>query len=193
MQRQPLAFTTTYSRITKVLFNEVYISQAFNHSSLTTPPRLKDIGAKKFISIWDTGATGTVISQRVIDECGLKPISLARVSTASQQDVLTTVYLVSIILPNKIVIPQLRVIKGSIAGNADVLIGMDIISNGDFSVTNCEGKTVFSFRIPSIAAIDYVKQGQARVPQTSGIPRKVGRNDPCPCGSGKKYKHCCGK
>jgi preprotein translocase subunit SecA len=22
---------------------------------------------------------------------------------------------------------------------------------------------------------------------------KVGRNDPCPCGSGKKYKQCCGK
>ena len=21
---------------------------------------------------------------------------------------------------------------------------------------------------------------------------KVGRNDPCPCGSGKKYKNCCG-
>ncbi|MBR2861273.1 MAG: SEC-C domain-containing protein [Clostridia bacterium] len=23
--------------------------------------------------------------------------------------------------------------------------------------------------------------------------QKVGRNDPCPCGSGKKYKQCCGK
>jgi uncharacterized protein YecA (UPF0149 family) len=23
--------------------------------------------------------------------------------------------------------------------------------------------------------------------------RTVGRNDPCPCGSGKKYKKCCGK
>ena len=22
---------------------------------------------------------------------------------------------------------------------------------------------------------------------------KIGRNDPCPCGSGKKYKNCCGK
>jgi preprotein translocase subunit SecA len=22
---------------------------------------------------------------------------------------------------------------------------------------------------------------------------KVGRNDPCPCGSGKKFKNCCGK
>jgi len=28
----------------------------------------------------------------------------------------------------------------------------------------------------------FVRQGQ-----------KVGRNDPCPCGSGKKYKHCHGK
>jgi len=23
--------------------------------------------------------------------------------------------------------------------------------------------------------------------------RKVGRNEPCPCGSGKKYKKCCGR
>ena len=29
---------------------------------------------------------------------------------------------------------------------------------------------------------------------TEAVPsKKVGRNDPCPCGSGKKYKHCCGK
>ncbi|MDJ0685771.1 MAG: SEC-C metal-binding domain-containing protein [Alphaproteobacteria bacterium] len=32
------------------------------------------------------------------------------------------------------------------------------------------------------------KQGQA--PAASQTPR-VGRNDPCPCGSGKKFKHCC--
>ncbi|MCH3987714.1 MAG: SEC-C domain-containing protein [Lachnospiraceae bacterium] len=24
-------------------------------------------------------------------------------------------------------------------------------------------------------------------------PKKIGRNDPCPCGSGKKYKNCCGR
>jgi len=23
--------------------------------------------------------------------------------------------------------------------------------------------------------------------------KKIGRNEPCPCGSGKKYKKCCGK
>lgn len=25
------------------------------------------------------------------------------------------------------------------------------------------------------------------------VGRKTGRNEPCPCGSGRKYKHCCGK
>src|SRR5207244_4331493 len=28
-------------------------------------------------------------------------------------------------------------------------------------------------------------------PRLAAPPRKVGRNDPCPCGSGKKYKKCC--
>ncbi|MCS7033471.1 MAG: SEC-C metal-binding domain-containing protein [Phycisphaerae bacterium] len=36
-------------------------------------------------------------------------------------------------------------------------------------------------------------QGEAARPRTivRETPR-VGRNDPCPCGSGKKYKKCCG-
>ena len=29
--------------------------------------------------------------------------------------------------------------------------------------------------------------------KTYHAPKKPGRNDPCPCGSGKKYKNCCGK
>ena len=29
--------------------------------------------------------------------------------------------------------------------------------------------------------------------KTKIVEKKVGRNEPCPCGSGKKYKKCCGK
>lgn len=29
--------------------------------------------------------------------------------------------------------------------------------------------------------------------QTIHVEEKIGRNDPCPCGSGKKYKQCHGK
>ena len=30
-------------------------------------------------------------------------------------------------------------------------------------------------------------------PKPMKAEKKVGRNDPCPCGSGNKYKKCCGK
>jgi preprotein translocase subunit SecA len=39
--------------------------------------------------------------------------------------------------------------------------------------------------------VDEQTQSQCR-PLQSALPR-VGRNDPCPCGSGKKYKQCHGK
>ncbi|NQV33400.1 MAG: SEC-C domain-containing protein [Phycisphaeraceae bacterium] len=36
-------------------------------------------------------------------------------------------------------------------------------------------------------------QGEIQVKQIKLDQPKVGRNDPCPCGSGKKFKKCCGK
>jgi preprotein translocase subunit SecA len=35
--------------------------------------------------------------------------------------------------------------------------------------------------------------GQKQPQKVKVAGKKVGRNDPCPCGSGKKYKHCCGR
>jgi len=35
--------------------------------------------------------------------------------------------------------------------------------------------------------------GDSGKPSEKVEGKKIGRNDPCPCGSGKKYKHCCGK
>jgi preprotein translocase subunit SecA len=42
------------------------------------------------------------------------------------------------------------------------------------------------------AALSGADPGIAVAAEAAAIP-KVGRNDPCPCGSGKKYKHCHGK
>lgn len=39
--------------------------------------------------------------------------------------------------------------------------------------------------------IDVMKE--TRVEQVIRKVKKIHRNDPCPCGSGKKYKKCCGK
>ena len=41
------------------------------------------------------------------------------------------------------------------AQGIDILIGMDIISKGDFAISNYNGKTQFSFRLPSQQDVDY--------------------------------------
>ncbi len=73
-----------------------------------------------------------------------------------------------------------------IAGQFGAIIGMDVITLGDLSITNLNGQTWMTFRIPSYAATDYVEEWQRSV--SAG----VGRNDPCPCGSGRKFKKCHG-
>lgn len=140
----------------------------------------------KFQAIWDTGATSSVISQAVVTALNLKPIGIAFVNTPSAQNVQTTEYLVDVHLyDGRVCVSNVRVTLGIIGGGADCLIGMDIITLGDFSLTNVNGTSTFSFRIPSLQEIDYVKETQRSAP-------KIGRNDRCPCGSGKKYKFCHG-
>ncbi|MGQ9747321.1 MAG: preprotein translocase subunit SecA [Candidatus Caldatribacteriaceae bacterium] len=43
---------------------------------------------------------------------------------------------------------------------------------------------------PARPVLNKVHQVQKKEEETK---KKVGRNDPCPCGSGRKYKYCCGK
>jgi len=57
----------------------------------------------------------------------------------------------------------------------DILIGMDIITLGDFVITNLNGKTKVSFRIPSKSATCYVQEHNAAMnapPRTRGAPQE---------------------
>ena len=179
---QPVAFTTRYNGRSNVLANDVRIAAAFDPTVPPTEP------LKAFKAIWDTGATNSVITSTVVDECGLKPTGIADVRTA-QGTHRTDTFLVGIFLPNRVAFPSVRVSRGVVSG-ADVLIGMDIIGSGDFAVTSEGGKTVFSFRMPSVQCIDFVKNPNYGA--TAAVSGKVSRNAKCPCGSGKKYKKCCG-
>ena len=193
MRVQAQSFTVSHDGMVFVLKSPATIFQAFDPLHTPSPP-----SSHEFTAIWDTGATGTVITQKVVDHCGLKPITRTIVTTA-QGEMQTPVYLVNIMLPNKVGVAMLRVTRGNFGGDADVLIVMDIIGMGDFAITNKDGKTVFSFRVPSCDTIDFSTESKSAIVQTTTtiptpmLPNKVGRNDPCPCGSGKKYKKCCGR
>lgn len=182
------SFVTEYPVLSNILINEVHVS-----SFLVPPPDLKpttinECGAKKFNAIWDTGATNTSITKNVVNSCNLKPIGITKVYDAGGFH-LSNVYLIGLFLPNRIIIPELKVTESILIGDCDILIGMDIINQGDFAVTNYNGKTVFSFRMPSIETMNFNIGEKKTFTRTS---QKIGRNDPCPCGSGKKYKNCCG-
>ncbi|MBR3787759.1 MAG: SEC-C domain-containing protein [Firmicutes bacterium] len=46
-----------------------------------------------------------------------------------------------------------------------------------------------------ILGLDKMKEIVKKYKQSKTVvkEKKIGRNEPCPCGSGKKYKHCCGR
>ena len=67
-------------------------------------------------------------------------------------------YLVDVRLPNNVTVRDVKVCASEIGSQGiGLLIGMDIISVGDFAVSNYGGKTAFSFAHPSMGKIDFVK------------------------------------
>jgi predicted aspartyl protease len=132
-----------------------------------------------FTAIWDTGASGTVITQYVVDKCGLKPTGMTRNHTAAGT-VDAETFLVNAQLINGVGFMNLRVIKGQLPPGAHALIGMDIITRGDLAITNTGEKTILSFRTPSQVKVDVVeelnrKNARATPKFRPGPPRKKGR------------------
>jgi len=180
------AFTTRYSGRSLRLITEVQVFPAF------VPPAPQPQG-RMYKGLYDTGATQSAISPRVVSELNL--ISIGAVNVGVGGGTLTTSsHLVNVGLPNKVLFTTLRVASMVLAPDIDVLIGMDILGAGDFAVTHHQGKTTFSFCCPGRREIDFVAEVKTASQITPATSTKIaGRNDPCPCGSGKKYKTCCGR
>ena len=98
-------------------------------------------------AIWDTGATNSVITPDVARKLLLSPIDTVTIIGVNSKGP-APVSLVHISLPNNVLLQSRRVTIASIGGSAEMLIGMDIISLGDFYISNYEQKTSFSFVIP---------------------------------------------
>ena len=179
----PSCFTVKHTGRVLVLTSDVEIFPAF-------PPTVSAVpSGKKYRALYDTGATNSSVSPQVVSDLGLPSIGATEVGVGGGK-LTTNSHLVNIALPNKVIFPMMRVAAIALHNGMDVLIGMDIIGSGDFAVTHQYGTTTFSFRCPSSEEIDFVVQSQQKPsPMRSD---KVGRNSPCPCGSGNKYKKCCG-
>ncbi len=67
----------------------------------------------------------------------------------------------------------------------------------DEMIENIQNDTVRTLLKGEIRATPVRRESAVETPRPQGTVtrsvKKVGRNDPCPCGSGQKYKNCCGK
>ena len=108
-------------------------------------------------ALWDTGATNCVVTEGTARALGLVPISRVEVAHAGGIT-LQNVYLVDLFMPNRLVLQGIGVTECvDSAGNFGVIIGMDIITMGDFSISNLNGGTTVSFRMPSQEEVDFTK------------------------------------
>jgi hypothetical protein len=103
----------------------------------------------KISAVWDTGATHSVISPKTAKQLDVEPVDKCLVSDVYKKNKTSDVIIATIILPNGTTMYGKRFSINDIPGT-DVLIGMDIISMGDFVITNASGKTMFSFIIPTL-------------------------------------------
>lgn len=166
-QHPTFGFTTKANGIARELKNDIYVSEI--HDPATgLPEPIK----KPYKAIWDTGATNTCITPSVVQDLGLQPSGRAVVrvvgSGAAATEHETATYLVNIFLPNGVVIIGVRVSENMLSGT-DVLIGMDIIAHGDFAITNYDGKTWWTFRVPSNEPIDFVEEIRTHMRQHGSV------------------------
>jgi hypothetical protein len=176
------ALTRNYNGISRIITSPIIVQN-------THTERLEQT-----FGIWDTGATGSAITKELAQRLNLIPIGQTRVKGVHGLKEGINVYAVKITLNNQnvtFILPVTECEQLSDDDSSKFLIGMDVISRGDFAITNFQGQTVMTFRVPSIQRMDFVAGIKGHKPIVADkIP---GRNDLCDCGSGKKYKHCHGK
>lgn len=172
-----LSFTITYNGITHRIKSEALVSRPGSSEKA------------RLDALWDTGATQCVISESFAERIGLDKVGETTMNHAGGAS-RVKVYIADIELPNKVVVRGVKLLSTRSINDFDMIVGMNVITLGDFCITNSGGRTVVSFRYPSEARIDFVKDTEdAR----ARYYRSLGRNARCPCNSGKKVKDCCGK
>ena len=149
--QKSILFTVEYDSLQSVVETNCGISELMRREDLLKglphPP------IKHFQAIWDTGASTSSISERVVKVLGLSPVSIADNYTAAGI-VQVKMYYVNMLLPNGVLLPEMFVSCCQLE-DIDILIGMDVINKCDFALTHSDGKTTFSFRVPSIEKIDF--------------------------------------
>lgn len=182
------AFTIKHNRLVNRIVIDIKLSVAFDPDN---PPPEDQTPLLPVKALWDTGATGSVVTPGTAAALGLIATGVKNSRTAGGMRPAKT-YLVNIYLPQAVAFAGIQVSDCVDTGGFDAILGMDVISQGDSVISNHDGQTWLTFRVPSCGRVDYVVEANRT------LFAGVGRNHPCPCGQKtptgrpKKFKECHG-
>lgn len=142
-------FTQHYEGLASEIVTECGVIPAVEIISRDSMPTI--FSAKS--ALWDTGADSTIISSEIVEKLALKPYGEAELTGVNGME-RTKTYAVHLLLPTG---NLATFVEATVSTDLlyDIVIGMDVISHGDFAITNKEEKTIFSFRFPSEEHIDF--------------------------------------
>jgi predicted aspartyl protease len=105
----------------------------------------------------DTGATNTCINKRLVDRLNLEIVGDGMMDTAGGLCE-SNLYYIDLLMRNNVSFTNIRAMEFTSDKIFDILIGMDIITLGDFAITNAGHRTVVSFRVPpDTKHIDFIE------------------------------------
>ena len=151
-----------YKKGNLVMDNSFVLTEKYNNFNgriITNESRLYNQTLQEYICVeWDCGATYSSISTELVQKLNLKSCGVKKVASSINSE-LSDIYDITLILHDDLGIP-LKVAAVSNIHNwgIDMLIGMDVISLGDFAISTYNNVTCFSFRYPSQGFIDFNKQ-----------------------------------
>ena len=124
-----------YNKVTNKLYSDCLIGR----------PGLKSW--RQVLALWDTGATNSAITTRLAQECGLSQSGeMGDVGSLRGTEKGRPKYLADLYLGNGLLFPEIEVYapKDSSFMDAEVLIGMDIIGEGDLILTRRDGELSYT-------------------------------------------------
>ena len=102
---------------------------------------------RQYTGIWDCDSSGTRISQKVVQDLQLKAVGTVPVRQCEANEKVREVFFLSIALSPDIVFSDVRVTNGYFPPDFDVIIGLDLITQGNFSLSQQNGKTIVEFLV----------------------------------------------
>jgi len=124
-------------------------------------------------ALWDTGAMLSAITPEIAKKLNLVSSNRIKVNGIGSSCI-ADIVLVSIRLPNLVELKNARIAVLNLVKDVDMLIGMDIIRLGDFSISNGAEKTLFTFAMPPFYdKIDLYEKAIAVNGSNNTIPHSI--------------------